>query len=244
MVIESIEMTCDLVFSFQEFFKLVPGLAIFPISFYLAVKKIGTGVSFSYTWSVSSIGERISSVVLVNRKDRPVIIKNIVAVCEGVEIDLHTFQEPLILKAYEATRVVPEPYSYLTFRGKKWVIPHKASEPNVDLFLILPDGRHKCRPLFKAPRFFVKKYRPAPAASKHRVEHNGMVYNPEAITFIVVYLHEGKQMTTFIERSGFISESTGLGVNMLRREEMISPEVATAALQRATPGLVVNVSWP
>lgn len=237
-------MASDLIFSFQEFLKLVPGLAIFPISFYLAIKKIGTGVSFSYVWSVSSIGERISSVVLVNRKDRPLIIKGVIAVCEGVEIDLHTFQEPLILKAHEATRVVPEPYSFLTLKGEKWVIPHKASEPNIDLFLVLPDGRHKCKPLFKAPWYFVRKYRPAPAASKHKVAHNGIVYNPEAIKFIVVYLSEGKQMTTFIEHNGFISESTGLGVNMLRREEMISPEVATATLQRATPGLVVNVSWP
>ena len=51
-------------------------------------------------------------------------------------------------------------------------------------------------------------------------------------------------MTTFIERSGFISESTGLGLNMLREEEIISPEVAAAALQRANPGLVVNVFSP
>lgn len=237
-------MTCDLIFSLQEFFKIVPGLAIFPISFYLAIKKIGTGVSFSYTWTISSLGERISSIVLVNRKDRPAIIKGVIAVCEGIEIDLHTFQEPLILKAYEATRVVPEPYSFLTFKGEKWVIPHKASKGNIDLFLILPDGRHKCKPLFKAPWYSIKKYRPVPAASKHKVAHNDIVYNPDAIKFIVVYLYEGKQMTTFIENSGFISESTGLGVNMLRREEMISPEVAAATLQRATPGLAVNVSWP
>ncbi|WP_202417029.1 hypothetical protein [Duganella qianjiadongensis] len=179
-------MACDLIFSFQEFFKLVPGLAIFPFSFYLAVKKIGTGVSFSYVWSVSSIGERISSVVLVNRKDRPVIIKGIIAECGGVEIDLHTFQEPLILKAYEAIRVVPEPYSFLTFKGEKWVIPHKPGKPNIDLFLVLPDGRHKCKPLFKAPWYFVKKYRPALSASKHKVTHNGIVYNPEATKFIVL----------------------------------------------------------
>ncbi len=238
-------MNCDLVFSAQEFFKLVPGLAIFPLSFYLAAKKIGTGISFSYTWSVSGIGERISSVVLVNRKDKPVIIEGIVARCGGIEINLCLFQEPLILKAYEAARVIPEPYSSLSLSGKPWTIPHKVSESNLDLFLVLPEGRrHKCKPLFKARRFFVKEYRPVPTAAKHKVEHNGIVYNPDAIKFIVVYCHDGKQMTTFIERSGFISESTGLGLNMLRQEEIVSPEVAAAALQRATPGLVVNVSWP
>jgi len=237
-------MTCDLIFSFQEFIKLVPGLAIFPFSIYLAVKKIGTSVSFSYVWSVGNIGERISSVILVNRKDRPVIIESVVAVCEGVEIELHVFREPLILKAYEAVRVVPEPYSFLTYKGEKWQIPHKVSEQNIDLFLTLPNGRHKCRPLFKAPWYFVGKFRSAPAASKHTVMHNGIVYNPDTIKFIVDYLYEGKLLTTFIESSGFISQSSGLGINMLRKEEMTSPEVATATLQRANPSLVVKVSRP
>jgi hypothetical protein len=238
-------MNCDLVFSFQEFLKLVPGLAIFPLSFYLAAKKIGTGVSFSYTWSVSSIGERFSSIVLVNGKDKPTIINRLVARCEGVEIELNSFKEPLILKAYEAALVIPEAYSYLTLNGKPWAIPHKVAKNNVQLFLVLPGGRrHECKPLFKARRFFAKKYTNITEASKYKVQHNGIIYNPEAIKFIVIYLHEGNQLTTFIERSGFISESTGLGINMLRAEQMVSPEAATAALQGATPGLVVNVSWP
>lgn len=238
-------MNCGLVFSVQEFLKLVPGLAIFPLSFYLAAKKIGTGVSFSYTWSVSSIGERFSSIVLINRKDKPIVINRLVARCEGVEIELNSFKEPLILKAYEAVLVTPEAYSYLSVDGKPWTIPHKVAKNNVELFLVLPGGRrHKCDPLFKSRRFFVKKPTEVTQASKYKVQHNGIVYNPQTIRFIVIYLHEGNQMTTFIESSGFISESTGLGVNMLRTEQMVSPEAAAAALQGATPGLVVNVSWP
>lgn len=238
-------MNCELVFSVQEFLKLIPGLAIFPFSFYLAAKKIGTGVSFSYTWNSSSIGERFSSIVIVNRKDKPVIINKIVARCEGVEIELNSFEEPLILKSYEAALVIPEAYSFLFFNDKPWTIPHKVAEGNVDLFLVLSDGhRHKCKQLFKVRKFFAKKYHPVPTASKYKVEYNGIMYNPETIQFIVLYFHDGNQMTTFIERSGLITDPTGLGINMLRQEQMVSPEAAAAALQHATPGLVVNVSWP
>jgi hypothetical protein len=238
-------MKCELVFSVQEFLKIVPGLVLFPLSIYLAVKKMGTGVSFTYTWSISNIGERISSVVLVNEKDKPVIIQGIAAQCEGVEINLNCFKDPLILKAYEATRVVAEPYSSLSLNGKPWNVPHKAVEGNVDIFLEFSDGqRHKCKPLLKRFQWFVKKYPSAPIAIKHKVERNGMLYNPDIIRFIVTYRHDNRQMTTFIERSGFISESTGLGVNMLRPDEMVSPEVAETALRKATPGLVVSVSLP
>lgn len=238
-------MKCDLVFSVQAFLKIAPGLALFPLSFYLAAKKMGTGVSFTYTWSVSNIGERISSVVLVNQKDKPVIIKGITAQCEGVAINLNHFEEPLILKAYEAVRVVAEPYSSLTLNGKPWAIPHKVVERNVDLFLDFPEGRrHKCKPLLKPTLFSIKKYCPVPTATKHKVELNGVMYNPDTIKFIVIYHHDNKQMTTFIERSGFISESTGLSINMLSPEQMVSPEVAASVLKQANPGLVVNVSWP
>jgi hypothetical protein len=238
-------MNCNLVFSVQEFLKLVPGLAIFPLSFYLAAKKIGTGVSFSYTWSVSSIGERFSSIVLVNRKDKPTIINRLVARCEGVEIELSNFNEPLVLKAYEATLVIPEAYSYLTLNGKPWVIPYSVAKSNVELFLILPgDCGINVSRYSKLADFFVKKFTKVAEASKFKVQQNGIVYNPDAIKFIVLYLHKGNQMTTFIENSGFISESTGLGINMLRPEQMVSPEAVAAALQGATPGLVVNVSLP
>jgi hypothetical protein len=238
--------TTELVFSIQEFFKLVPGLVIFPFSFYIAAKKIGTSISYTYTWNMDHLGGRFSAITLVNHKDKPVVIKGIKVVYEGVGILLDSFETPIILKAYEATVINPPAYSFLKLHGKEWDIPFSVTA-KIDMLVVVPGGVHKCKPIFSKWYIFKKFYRRKKNgldAKKIVVKYNGKVYNPKNTSYILVYAHDGDILTTFVEKLGAIVDSTGLGCNFLTEHQLWSAESVRAALKEVTPGLEVIVTLP
>src|ERR1035441_11057296 len=96
---------CDLVFSIQEFLKVVPGLVLFPFSLYFCWKRIGTRVLASAIIAHEiALPPRISSVVLRNLKDKPLAIFAIYAVVnDDVCFEVDHFDPPIIIKPLEST---------------------------------------------------------------------------------------------------------------------------------------------
>ena len=114
---------CELVFSIQEFLKVIPGLVIFPLSFHLAWKKIGSDkVSCSITIRFNKISaSRISAVTLSNHKDRPLTIFGIQAVIENdITYTIESFDPPITLKPLETITIKTNPYSSLYMGLEKW----------------------------------------------------------------------------------------------------------------------------
>lgn len=235
----------QLVFSFQEFLKLIPGLVIFPFTIYLAAKKIGTSISFNIGWTLNHLGGHFTAVTLINQKDKPVIIKSLTLVYQNIQIELDRFDIPHILKPYEAIVINPKPYSYLVVDGKQWEIPFSAHR-EIELYVVVAGGIHKCKSLTKAPRIYSKFVGPKAykRAEKHLFQQNGEVYNPHNIEFILVYGYKGKMLTTFVEKSGAIVDSTGLNIHFLNASQMRSVETVAAALKSSQPELILRVTEP
>ncbi len=106
---------CNLVFSLQEFLKLVPGLVLFPFSLYFAWKKIGNKVLASISTSHEMIvAPRISSVAIRNMRDKPLTVFEIYAVIDDdVYFQVEKFDPPIIIKPLESALIETRPYSRL-----------------------------------------------------------------------------------------------------------------------------------
>ncbi|WP_314435467.1 hypothetical protein [Massilia timonae] len=234
-------MNADLVFSFQEFLKVAPGLAIFPLTAYLAWKKIGVSVSFFPTLRNDGNGARISTVVLVNNKDRPVVITGLVAVCDQVRFDLDKFDSPLVLKAYESIMVEPRAHSFFSLHNKE-IEPSFSGFMDMQLYIKLPHEYYPCIPVFKKSRFWRRGVRAKYHARGHRMIFNDKLYNPSKVKYAVEYKVDGTSRTTFIGTGGIIRDSDGLAHNFLSPSSLSSPEAALSALQRDNPGMEIAVT--
>jgi hypothetical protein len=234
-------MYCDIVFSIQEFLKVIPGIVLFPLSLFLGWKKIGVSVSFNYSFNMDNLGSRFTSLVLVNNKDKPVIINQITIGYAGVNFVLDEFIPPLILKPYESILVEPKDYSYLEVKNVLWEIPYNVSE-HPKIYIYIPTGIYNCNLLGKRKSIFKVKRPITNLAKKLTFKSNGKVYNPFTTLYVIVYKYESQTLVTFVEKSGFISDARGLPGNMLQKHELVSPEIVEATLRRRDPTLQISVS--
>jgi hypothetical protein len=233
-------MCAELIFSFQEFLKIAPGLSIFPLTAYLAWKKVGVSVSFFPTLKSDGNGTRISSVVLVNHKDRAVVIKGIVAVCDKVRFDLDSFDTPLVLKAYESLLVEPLPHSFFSLHGRE-IEPSFSGIVDMELYIELPHEYYPCIPIFKKKSFWHRGVKSKFYARGHRVSLNDVIYNPSHVLYGLEYDFEGSRRTTFIGKGGIIRDSEGLAHNHISPSHLASPQIALSVLSRDNPGMNITV---
>jgi len=236
---------CDLFFSAQEFLKLVPGLVIFPFTLYLAWKKLGVKVTASITTRHErAVAPRISDVVLMNLKDKPVTVFAVYAVIDDdIYWELEKFDPPIVLKSLESTRVEMPPYSELWIDSGKF-------EPDfikgkIDVFLALSHKVVKCKMvthpnLMHIPAF--KNYRNAP---KHTKRLNDIVYN-EFAAYAITYSTNSEILTAIVDRAGFICSNWNFHFNMFPSEAMRSREdlkkyLDAAEFGKMTKGFTVDV---
>ncbi|NTU57854.1 MAG: hypothetical protein HGB00_02885 [Chlorobiaceae bacterium] len=213
---------CDLVFSMQELLKIVPGIAIFPLSFYLAWKKIGESVSCSVTISTSRISAgRVSAVVVTNHKDKPITIFEIQAVSDNdITFVVEKFDLPLVIKALETVTIDAKPYSALLVDGNKWE-PDLIGQQKIDIYLVTPRKTIKCKMLShptldKIPEF--EKYRQAIKVNK---TYNGIAYNENA-KYAITYKDAEGVKTAIVDIFGFINGEWRFRYNMIPAEHMLS----------------------
>lgn len=206
----------------QEFLKIVPGIAIFPLSFYLAWKKIGESVSCSVTMSTSRISAgRVSAVVVTNHKDKPITIFEIQAVSDNdITFVVEKFDPPLVIKALETVTIDTKPYSMLLVGGDKWE-PGFVASHKIDIYLVTPGKTIKCKmvshpTLDKISEF--KKYRQAAKVNKI---YNGIAYNENA-KYAITYKDGEGVKTAIVDVSGFINGEWRFRYNMIPTEHMTS----------------------
>ena len=191
---------CHLVFSLQEFLKIVPGLILLPLSLYLGWKKVGTKIvtSISVEHQIT-LAPRISSIVLINKKDKPLVVFAAYAVInKEVYFRVETFNPPLVVKPLEATQIETEPYSELSIGLTKFE-PDFVLSNKVEIYLALTEGIIKCKmannpDLNSIPAF--KKYR---IATKIVNKFNGIVYNDDA-AYAILYRIDSHVRTAIVDR--------------------------------------------
>lgn len=214
---------CDLVFSLQEFLKIVPGLAIFPLTFYLGWKKIGRKVSCSFVVSSDRVSaERITSIVLTNHKDSPVAIFEINAVCENdISFQIEKLDPPVILKALESVVIETKPYSKLIVGGDTY--NPELVFGKVQVYVASSGEIIKCKMVSHPTIVNHKKFEYLTNASKNTNRFNGFAYS-EKVKYAIVYSINSEIKTAFVDHAGFINGDGNFHYNMVPQELMVSKE--------------------
>lgn len=225
----------------QEFLKVAPGLALFPLTGYLAWKKFGTSVSCNAIMNSSHfLPNRFSSLVLSNNKDRPVtIFEVIVIVGDHVQLLVEKFDPPLVLKSLETVSISTTPYSALSIGGDAWELDFQ-QDTNLDFYIGIPGGYKKCATLHRPMMFDPIRMTDYVTAARHTSLCNGKVLS-SSVRFIFVYLDEKEPRTSFISHQGMLDEYLGLPFNNLPHHALTSAEILTTYIQRLLPELKFSV---
>lgn len=214
----------ELVFSIQEFLKIVPGIAIFPLSFYLAWKKIGASVSCSITIQLKrTSARRISDVVLTNNKDKPITIFAIQAVIDNdTTFVVEKYDPPFVLKSLETATLNTKPYSTLMVGNSKWepefMVPQK-----IDIYLVTPTKVVKCKMASHPSLERLSSFSHLAQASKINKTFNGVTYNENA-KYAITYKDDSIIKTAIVDVSGFICGDWDYRFNMVPLQFMESQE--------------------
>jgi len=232
----------DLVFSLQEFLKIVPGIVIFPLSFYLAYKKIGASVSCSISYSISRVSaNQFKDIVLANNKDKPITIFEIRAVInKDITFSVEEFNPPIILKPLETISISAKPYSSLYIEERQWE-PKLFSDGQIDIYLSTPAGIIKCKRIPHPSTTAFKKLSHLNHAAKVTKKFNGIVYSDEKAAYAITYKSGTDIKTAIIDVSGFITGDWDYKYNQVKPEHMISVEGIREFIKISKADLVFTI---
>lgn len=230
---------CELVFSAQEFFKIVPGLVVFPFTMYFAWKKLGVKVTASITTGYErTVAPRISDVVLINIKDKPVTVFAIYATIGDIYWELDKFDPPIVLKSLESTRLGMNPYSELWLDSGKYE-PDFLKANDIKIFLVLSHKVVKCKMVTHPNLMHFPAFKGYRNACKHSKRFNNIVYN-EFAAYAITYSLNSEIKTAIVDRSGFICCNWNFHFNMFPPEAMNSRENLKQYLDVAEFGKMVK----
>lgn len=202
-----------------------PGLVVLATSLglFLSFKKFGNSVSVTYTIEGDSlVAPRISDIVIINHKDKPVSIFSIIAVFDKeISLTLHECKPPLILKSYETLAIKTEPYSSLNINGH----PYDPELFNSEIYLETTDMLIKCKSRKKPD--LNKSYRRVMKSIK---TFNGIVHS-DLYKYLLVYKVNGELKTTFIHYSGFFENDWSYTFNTIKVE--LGKEIEAEAVMNA-----------
>lgn len=212
----------SLVFSVQEFLKILPGIAIFPLAFYLAWKKIGFSVSCSVTSGISRISaNRITGIVLTNNKDRPITVFEIRCVInKDISFEVEEFDPPMIIKPLESIAISTSPYSGLYIEGEEWEFDFSLSK-SLDIYLSTPGKIVKCNVVSSSRLNVFQNFLHFRNCYKETKKFNDVVYNEKA-KYVITYKDNSEVKTAIVDAFGFINGDWDYCYNMISRECMES----------------------
>ncbi|GAA62216.1 hypothetical protein P20652_4120 [Pseudoalteromonas sp. BSi20652] len=168
----------------------------------LGLKKFGNEVLATCTITSEYFKpDYISSVVLTNCKDKPLVIKSILAEFKGnSHLELIKFKEPLVISAHSSNKVKIPPYSKLSLNGCEY------TPDLLDITIILQSDSEyiKC----KEPN--IKKGLSSVQITKSSRKFNGFIYN-ESLKYALLYSENDKTYTAFIAANGFLGNEWGYG---------------------------------
>lgn len=196
---------CELVFSLQEFLKIVPGLVIFPLTLYLAWKKIGRNISCAFSFGGDNLSaDRITSIVLTNHKDSPVTIFEINAVFENdISCLVERFEPPIVLKSLESLVVETKPYSKLTVGNDLYNPSFDVAK--LQVYVTCANKMIECKMVSHPSMESYIKFKHLTRASKIVKNFGGLVYSEEKVKYAFAYQKNAEVKTAFITHSGFLN---------------------------------------
>lgn len=202
----------------------IPGVFLAGFSFYFAYQKLGDKVLVSYSIESGRISEeRISTLELINEKNKPVSIFSIHAVInEDVVFELQSFEIPLILKPLESLQITTPKYSAAYLDDERYK-PDFMKPNMIDIYLVTHKKKIRCitinPPSINATYDF-GNYR---KAIKDTRTFNGKVYN-ERCKYAITYRLDSEEKTAFVEDWGFITDGWGFKYNQVPEKYMSTKE--------------------
>ena len=225
-------------FTFLDFAKII-GIIALPFSIYLNWTKIGHNVLASYTWKFDLFtASGISSVTIVNQKDRPLTILGIYAIVGDLLFTLEDFKTPLIVKGMESTTIVMESVS-IYYLGSDVFTWNETGNGGAKTTILIGTPRKiiRCASYNHLEGFQIAYNLNLIMISKFKKTFNGVTYNNNAI-YAVIYTYSGKQTTALIHKSGFINWN--LKPNALTYPDLVNADAVRKAI--LSSGLDILIS--
>ncbi|EOR08683.1 hypothetical protein F896_01209 [Acinetobacter genomosp. 15BJ] len=200
----------DIVGVVDQYFRPLIIVISTAIAIFLSSKKLGNKVSAHYKIVSDTLSAaRIDDIVLVNYKDKPVPIFGVYALFKDNELlELELCDPPLVIEPYGSVSVKTKPFSRLIVNGDNF-------KPDYFEATILLDSVDKfitCKS-YKRNISIQSKYK---IINKQRKSFNGIVHSGNH-PFVLVYIINGEQKTSFITLTGIIENQwdqayNGIGI--------------------------------
>ena len=196
----------DLLSHFAGFMKIVPGIVMLPLSFYLGFKKIGTKATLSYTLTKQAhTAGSISSVTISNKKDKPIVLYDIyIKINNETIIEIKKFSPPVVIKGLETTVIEFEDVSSYS-DGERDVALHSFfdSDNLLDFYSSTPDSCLKFKLQgISSPMAQAFKSN-SPFVTPTRKEFKGIIYGRN-IRWAITYKFNDTEKTSFINDGGIL----------------------------------------
>lgn len=215
------------------------GLVALPFTIYFAVTKIGTKIDVMITWtSNQTCASGIGSMVLINRKDRHVVVFSAFAIYDEVIVPISEFRPPIILKALEAIKFDVEPVSRRTVGAEKfnWMMSDRQNNRRT-IHLSTSRGLVECGLAHNPEAVLTAIKQGKKLARSETSTFNGRVYN-ENVLYAVTYTVDGNVNTAFVLRGGFIDWN--LIPNGFRPNDLTSKETLREAIEQTGHGAFIS----
>jgi hypothetical protein len=182
-------------------------LAASGLAVYLGSKKFGYRLVAQYTISGGPFrATRISQIILINKKDKPIALYSVYAIFNGeVRLQLDDFKIPVIIKPFECISLPTQEYSHLSIGNNEF----SPEFEKIDIYAEVDETLIKCESTRK-PKISMG-YR---EVMIHRCSYNDFVYD-ESVAYILVYLLDGKMKTAFIAKTGYIGNEWEFSPNFI-----------------------------
>lgn len=173
------------------FLKVLPGLAMFPLSYILAMRKFGHSAEVTFSISKGIFTTTYINWLLVrNLKDKPLEIQAILAVInKDIRIELMKQKPPLVVKSLESQEFHFEGVSHYSLSG--YDIERFDFSPPIEIFIITANEVIKCRTVRSATHLELSYFGDQRAAYPIRNLHRGRLYNSTAI--YAINFHNGSE---------------------------------------------------
>jgi hypothetical protein len=198
----------DFFFAITPF--ITPNLTIAAVAggftIFFSWRRIGYKVGAIYSDQMNRLtASGISSVTLLNYKDRPIPIFSLDVILGERSLNLKKFEPPIILKPLEVTSIEIDPVSaYYDKNGKIDLNSKTTDSSQVEFYISTTDKNIKCIQKGPCDHWSVIKKRKLGIISKSTVTYCGHIIS-DKILYAVHYMDGKKHEVSFIDKSGYIS---------------------------------------
>lgn len=200
-------------------------------------RRVGYKVGAIYSWQMNRItASGISSVTLLNYKDRPIPLFSLDAILDGRSLNLKKFEPPLILKPLEVITVKIEPAS--AYYDENGIIDLNSKTTNqfqAEIYISTTDKNIKCIPKGPCEHGAIIDKRKLGKITKGTHRYCGHIIS-DKILYAVHYMDGEKHEVSFIDNGGFIN--WGIFPNAIRLSDFKDIKEIEDTLKKSQAGKV------